>query len=84
MMICSPSSVKLPMCAHAPRFREVLPASGEKGVSDGVSPHDRIGWTVGAQADECYGDVRREGRGPGAATDWPVGVLIGYVVVLPA
>ena len=68
MMICSPSSVKLPMCAHAPRFREALPASGEKGVSDGVSPHDRIGWTVGAQADECYGDKKHHARGASRAS----------------
>ena len=32
------------------------PAFGEKGVSDDVSPHDRIGLPMGAQADECYGD----------------------------
>ena len=62
------------------------PASGDKGVSDDVSPHDRIGLPVGAEADECYGVISitpvvaswheprncfRVGRGTGRAIAMP-------------
>jgi hypothetical protein len=45
--------------ARSARLR-VSPGFGEERVSHSVGPHDRFGLPVGSQADECYGDVRRE------------------------
>jgi hypothetical protein len=42
-------------------------AFGEKGVSDDVSAHDRIGLPAGAQADERYGDAADARSSPVAA-----------------
>ena len=50
------------------------PAVGEKGVSDDVSPHDRIGLPVGAEADECYGDQPQFREDAVLAADEQVGV----------
>jgi hypothetical protein len=33
------------------------PALGDERISQCVGPHDRFGLRVGAQADECYGDI---------------------------
>jgi hypothetical protein len=37
--------------------RGVGPPNGDKRVSHQVSPHDRFGLPVAAQANECYGDI---------------------------
>jgi len=65
-------STTLPSCPARPRRRSSqtdaayassrmctgrrAPCLRRRGVSQWVSPHDRFGLPVGAQADECYGD----------------------------